>query len=98
MPEDEWAFDDAPNTATFLSTRVHDGEEAITYVSHDVDDGAWQFLGDRLSDGGGPVLVGLSCPVGRDPSVRELADLPFGWSAKRVRPGAPWTRYVTPEE
>lgn len=29
----------------FLSETVHKGTEPVTYVSHDAEDGAWQFLG-----------------------------------------------------
>ena len=31
--------------------------------------------------------------VETDPSLRELADLPLGWWAKRAGPGEPWIRH-----
>lgn len=78
----DWKFSDDPHTRAFLSETVHKGTEPVTYVSHDADDGAWQFLGDSMSDGGGPVISCLHHPIDRDSSLAELADLPLGWSAR----------------
>ena len=47
----DWKFTDSPHTRVFLSKSVHEGENLFTYVSHDEEDGAWQFLGDSMSDG-----------------------------------------------
>ncbi len=88
-----WKFADGPHTTAFLSKTVYDGVEAITYVSHDADDGAWQFLGDSMSDGGGPVVVCLQHPIETDESLSLLFDLPLGWAAERDNPGAPWRRH-----
>jgi len=87
-----WQFPDPPHTGVYLSETVHNGTEPITYVSHDIEDGAWQFLGDSMSDGGGPVLSCFHHPVDRDPSLAELADLPLGWYAERTKVGEPWVR------
>jgi len=85
-----WKFPDPPHTRVFLSETVHSGEEAITYVSHDVEDGAWQFLGDRRDEGGGPVISRFHHPIDKDRTLIELADLPLGWYAERTRLGEPW--------
>jgi len=87
-----WKFPDPPHTSAFLSETIHNGTEDVTYVSHDVEDGAWQFLGDSMSDGGGPVLSCLHHPIDRDPSLAELADLPLGWYATRGKVGESWVR------
>ncbi len=63
--EPEWQFPDSPHTTAYLSQTVHDGIEAVVYVSHDADDGAWQFLGASMSDGGVPVLSCLHHPIDR---------------------------------
>jgi hypothetical protein len=94
----DWKFPCSPHTSAYVSQNVHDGTESITYVSHDADDGAWQFLGDSMSDGGGPVLVCLHHPIDKDPSLKELADLPPGWCAVREAPGKPWMRSETPPD
>lgn len=93
-----WKFPDDPHAKAFLSETVHKGTEPITYVSHDASDGAWQFLGDSMSDGGGPVVSCLHHPIDRDPSLAELADLPLGWVAERARVGEPWARKKHPTE
>ncbi len=95
----DWKFSDPPHTRVFLSERVHQGTEPVTYVSHDEDDGAWQFLGDSMSDGGGPVVSCFHHPIDNDASLSELADLPLGWWAERAKPGEPWVRHKhEPEE
>ena len=87
-----WKFTDPPHTQAFLSETVHNGAEHVTYVSHDAEDGAWQFLGESMSDGGGPVLSCLHHPIDRDPTLAELADLPLGWYAERGKVGELWVR------
>jgi hypothetical protein len=87
-----WKFPDQPHSQAYLSKTVHEGSEPVTFVSHDVEDGAWQFLGDSMADGGGPMLSCLHHPIDRDPSLTELADLPVGWYAERSKVGEVWTR------
>jgi hypothetical protein len=87
-----WKFQDPPHTRVYLSKTVHNGSEPVTYVSHDAEDNAWQFLGDSMSDGGGPVISCFHHPIDRDPSLAELADLPTGWYAGRNKLGEPWIR------
>jgi Domain of unknown function (DUF4262) len=86
-----WKFPDPPHTQVYLSTAVHDGTERVTFVSHDAEDGAWQFLGDSMFNGSG-VVVCFHHPIDRDPSLTELADLPLGWYAERDEVGSPWIR------
>jgi len=89
----DWKFPDPPHTRVYLSQTVQDKEEAVTYVSHDVEDGAWQFLGDKMADGGGPVISCFHHPVDDDPTLKELYDLPLGWYATRDTPTSPWRRF-----
>jgi hypothetical protein len=92
-----WKFPDSPHAGAFVSKAVDSGNEPITFVSHDAEDGVWQFLGGSMSDTGG-VLVYLHHPIDRDPSLLELADLPLGWYAERNRIGDPWIRRRRPSE
>ncbi len=87
-----WKFPDNPHKKVFLSEAVGKGDEPITHVSHDADDGAWQFLGDGMAGDVGPVLRCFHQVVEVDPSLIELVDLPLGWLAEREKPGAPWVR------
>lgn len=95
----DWQFPDDPHTTAFLSQAVQDRAEEITYVSHDEDDGAWQFLGDSMAGSGEAVVSCLHHPLDWDASLRELHDLPRGWYAVREKPGQPWQRFeIGPEE
>ncbi|HEY2891505.1 MAG TPA: hypothetical protein VGJ31_12795 [Dongiaceae bacterium] len=89
-----WPFRDPPNLAVIVHRNIISGEKAIALVTHDVDDGGWQFLSDEIgplneSDG---MVVGLGQIVTRDPSLMTLANLPVGWRAWRPSKDAPWQR------
>ena len=91
----DWKFIDSPHSEAFLSEKVDKGTEPITFVSHDAEDGAWQFLGDSTFEGRG-VLVCLHHPIDRDPTLTELADQPVGWYAERDAVGEKWIRRKHP--
>jgi hypothetical protein len=91
-----WKFSDSPHTNAYLSKTVFEKDEPITYVSHDSEDGAWQFLGEKMADGGGPVVSCLHHPIDDDRSLEELHDLPTGWYAVRDKPGHPVEALRTP--
>ena len=40
----DFPFDDAPNTAVITCCHILDHGAPILHVSHDADDGMWQFL------------------------------------------------------
>jgi hypothetical protein len=88
-----WKFPDPPHTTVFLSKAVNTGVEPITYASHDLEDGTWQFLGDSMAGDTEPVISCFHHPIDNDSSLNELADLPLGWWAERAKPGDPWTRH-----
>ncbi len=88
----DWKFEDPPHTRVFLSEAVHSGMEAITYVSHDSEDSAWQFLGNSMSGGNPPLISCFHHMIDKDRSLEELTDLPLGWWAERAEAGQPWTR------
>jgi hypothetical protein len=87
----DWKFQDSPHANAFVSEKVYIGAEQITFVSHDADDGAWQFLGDSMFEGSG-LAICLHHLIDRDRTLVELADLPLGWYAERRQPGEPWIR------
>jgi hypothetical protein len=88
-----WPFADPPNVAVFTSRRILDGADWIHYVTHDEDDGAWQF-----HPSAGPTteeeaaVVALKTIVDHDPSIAALADLPIGWHAWRTGREGAWQR------
>ena len=94
----KWRFPCSPRSQAYVSKAVHDAAEPVTFVSHDADDGAWQFIGDTDVESVGVALVCLHHPIDSDPSLKELADLPRGWCAERGTPGEPWIRSEFPSQ
>ena len=87
----DWLFDDPPNVAVLTTDQVLKGE-SILYVSHDEEDGAWQFHAGETIDESNAKVVALKRIVELDRSVMQLADLPLGWVATRSDVGAVWQR------
>jgi hypothetical protein len=88
----DWPFDDPPNVAVVTTTYVMRHGRPIAYVSHDEDDGGWQFHSDDPFEMKHAMLVGLKEVVKLDPAVKELADLPPGWRARRDSAFGTWIR------
>ena len=91
----DWPFEDAPNTAVITTAGILAGTDPILRVTHDADDGGWQFLPGREVTSADARIVALSRIRKSDPSVDELADLAEGWLALREHTGAPWRRQPT---
>lgn len=92
-----WPFADPSNVATIVDRRILSGDAWIAYVSHDAEDGAWQF---HTSDPGPPnycnaAVVSLREILERDETLAELSDLPPGWHAWRESPDSAWQRQET---
>ncbi len=77
-------FKDSEDVAVFACCHIIDEGADICYVSHDEDDGAWQFLCDRDNheDFEGRV-ISLKEAFEIDNSIGELADLKLGCEAVR---------------
>ncbi len=88
-----WPFEDAINTAVFTSSRILGGDDWVYYVSHDQDDGAWQFhpYSGRTPEHEAKV-VSLKSMLEVEPRIAELADLPHGWHAWRQDKDDVWQR------
>ena len=68
------------------------GQVLVLLVTHDEEDGAWQFLdGGHVFEDDGEVIY-LGEMVQFDPSLGQLGDLPAGWYASRRNRGRPWRR------
>jgi hypothetical protein len=86
-----WPFADTPNTASITTRQVLEGAP-ILLVTHDADDGSWQFVCGTTDDPADARVVGLGQMYKRDATLRELADLPEGWRASRTSTDRPWQR------
>lgn len=88
----EWPFEEPENVATMTVRQVTHEGLPILLVSHDADDGMWQFLSGGSVEMADAMIVSLREVYSLDPSVGELADLPLGWTATKTAVGQPWQR------
>ncbi len=87
-------FDSPKNEACFTCRHVLEEGKPILYVSHDEDDGAWQFLcGDESHEDADARIVALFQIVKMDPSVNALCEMPEGVCAERDSVGSEWKVY-----
>ena len=86
-------FEDSLNTAVFTTTFVIKDKKEITYVTHEIEDGAWQFFSSDTFDNYEEVamIVGLSEIIKIDKTVLDIADLPLGYVATRQSVNDKWT-------
>jgi hypothetical protein len=88
----QWPFKDACSTAIYTTPDIIEEEKPILLVTHDQDDGAWQFHTEKTVPVSDAKIAALDEIVYHDPSVVELADLTLGWSAIRDSITTPWKR------
>ena len=82
-------FDDQQNTACFVCCHVLEGQP-ILYVSHDKDDGMWQFLGGSNHDMADARIFFLFEAYNIDNSIGLLKDMPRGYYAIRENVESDW--------
>lgn len=88
-----YQFEQPENTACFSCRHVIKKGAPILYVTHDADDGGWQFLcgGDHTEDDA--MIVGMGEVVKMDPSVNELHEMTEGVGATREKLGGTWMTF-----
>lgn len=86
----QFPFYDAPNTATILCCHIINDGEPILFVSHDEDDGMWQFLCGKMHEMDDAKLVPLRFVYELDNSIGTLADMPCGYYAMRENQEDKW--------
>lgn len=91
----DWKFEDPKNVAVITSRGIMQAGDWIAFVSHDEDDGGWQFHGEHPTQEADAAVVALQSIVALDSSVQELADLPLGWHAWRETKDGAWQRSQT---
>ena len=75
----KWKFSDAKNTAIFhLQDKLLMKACQILYVSHDEDDGSWQFNHGGNVNIEDAMIVSLRHMVNLDDTSNQLFDLPLG--------------------
>lgn len=86
----EFPFHDAPNTATIICCHIMEDGVPILYVSHDEDDGMWQFLCGKAHKISEAKLVSLKWVFDLDNSISALKDMPCGYYAERKTQNDNW--------
>ena len=84
-------FDENPKVAVITCKHVMNENKPILYVSHDSDDGMWQFLCGGTHQEEDAMIVGLCEIYEHDNSLAALVELPLGCSAERKYVGDNWT-------
>ena len=79
----DFPFYDAPDTAAIICCHIINDGKPILYVSHDEDDGMWQFLCGATHGAAEARLVSLKSVFDLDHSVSILKDMPCGCYAER---------------
>ena len=88
----EYKFIDEKNTMAITTKKIVNRQSVILIVSHDEDDGMWEFLDGEDACEENAVVVSLSEMVQIDESINELYDLPLGWIAYRESKTTEWKR------
>jgi len=86
-----FAFEDDPYLGVLTTAPVLAGSPVLM-VSHDADDGGWQFLCGTTTDPADGRIIHLQEIVAMDPTLNDVADLPLGWIAFRRSVGGEWKR------
>ncbi|WP_179218468.1 hypothetical protein [Saccharibacillus sp. O23] len=89
---EDWPFEDPKNLAVITTRGIMERSESIKYVSHDEDDGGWQFHNGESVDEKEARIISLRQATILDPTLLELADLPLGWLAIRDNVHDEWKR------
>ncbi|HMR90741.1 MAG TPA: DUF2185 domain-containing protein [Chitinophagaceae bacterium] len=85
-------FEDSLETPVFTTTFVIKDKKDITYVTHEIEDGAWQFFSSDSFDNYEDVamVVGLAEIINLDKTILDIADLPLGCVATRRSASDKW--------
>ncbi len=88
----EYKFLDDKNTMAITTKKIVSGQSDILLVSHDEDDGMWEFLDGEDVCEENALVVSMSEMVQIDESINKLYDLPLGWVAYRESKTTEWIR------
>ena len=86
----KFPFKDKPNTASITCVHILDEKKPILYVSHDADDGCWQFLCGKEHNIKDSKMVALEEIYKIDKSINEIANLEYGKIAYRKDKNSKW--------
>ncbi len=86
-----YKFSDPENTACMVCSHVLEKQAPILYVSHDDDDGMWQFLcGAENHETQDAKIIALVEAVNLDSTINALYEMPLGVGATRESINDDW--------
>lgn len=88
----EYKFLDDKNTIAITTKKIVSRQSEILLVSHDEDDGMWEFLDGEDVCEENAIVVSMFEMSQIDESINELYDLPLGWIAYRENKTTEWIR------
>lgn len=88
-----YPFYDSPDTAVITCCHIIEDGEPVLYVSHDSDDGMWQFLCGKVHNTDDARVVSLLDIFSIDNSIGILSELPLGCCAERESIESKWKLY-----
>lgn len=86
----KYPFEDAPNTAAIICCHIMKSGAQILYVSHNKDDGMWQFLCGEAHTTDEARIIALQEVYDYDQSIGALCDMPCGYYAERKTKNDVW--------
>lgn len=94
----DYKFKEPKNTACFVCNHVLEKNRPILFVSHDSEDGSWQFLcGENDHSEENIRIISMEEATKLDSTVNELFEMPEGVSAEREEIGREWKPFKTVE-
>ena len=86
----KFPFSEPENTAIITCCDIIENGADILYVSHDAEDGMWQFLCGGTHTQEQARVVSLNEIFTLDNTVSELASMPCGYIAERKNKSSKW--------
>lgn len=94
----DYKFKESKNTACFVCNHVLEKNRPILFVSHDNEDGSWQFLcGTNDHTIENVRIITMEQATKLDSTINELFDLPVGVGAEREQIGREWKPFKVVE-
>jgi len=89
----DYQFDQSRDTACITCSHVMSDGAPVLFVTHDADDGGWQFLCGAEHDIEDAIVIGMGSVIDLDPTLNSLHDMPEGYGATRDALGAQWAAF-----
>lgn len=88
----KYGLNEKTNTMVITTKSILEKRKNILFISHDEDDGVWQFLDGVDVKEEDAVIVSIFEIAEIDPTINLISDLPMGWIAYRNDIESDWVR------